>query len=530
MKWTIGAKLNLGVGSIAFLLCVCAATGIWATKAVDQDVDRVVDQTSVQLRCAGHVQYLIADMRAATRLMIIASMQQDAALVHQKTAETEKQLVEINRSLDELEAISPEEIVALSREVRKHMEEWNHHANRVESHSAAFETDQAIAANEAARELGAKAEAAAAAIFEKAVFTLAEDKEDSGRTTKEALTGLISVTAVSLAVICGIFLVVYKMNVSLRQICGEMARGVSQVTAASGQVSSASQSVASGATQQAASLEETTASLQEIESRSASNADMAKQSSSMFKSASSEGAKGRDAMERMLSAIGDIKHSSDETAKIIKTIDEIAFQTNLLALNAAVEAARAGEAGKGFAVVAEEVRNLAQRSAQSAKNTSDLIDGSRKHADNGVTVAREVAEALTTILGAMQDVSGLIESISAGSEDQVRSIEQINQAMAQMNSVTQANASNAEESAAASQEMSAQARELNTAADLLGNMVGAGDLGHREMAATAVAANHPRRGSTHVGVPARRPTPVRGNCDTVTCLDAEDVDWEMERV
>jgi methyl-accepting chemotaxis protein len=165
-------------------------------------------------------------------------------------------------------------------------------------------------------------------------------------------------------------------------------------------------------------------------------------------------------MERMSSTINKIKASSDETAKIVKTIDEIAFQTNLLALNAAVEAARAGDAGKGFAVVAEEVRNLAQRSATAAKNTADLIDESVKNAQGGVEISMEVARILNEIVDGSSKVSDVIAEIAAASDEQSKGIEQVNTAVAQMNTVTQQNAANSEESAAAAEELRGQAEEL----------------------------------------------------------------------
>jgi methyl-accepting chemotaxis protein len=174
----------------------------------------------------------------------------------------------------------------------------------------------------------------------------------------------------------------------------------------------------------------------------------------------------------MSQAIEKIKASSDETAKIIKTIDEIAFQTNLLALNAAVEAARAGEAGMGFAVVADEVRNLAQRSAEAAKNTAYLIEESKANSENGVAVSKEVAVILNDIAQAAKKVKQLVSEVSAASEEQAQGIAQVNMAVTQMDQVTQASAASAEETASASEELSSQAQELNQMVDDLVGIVG----------------------------------------------------------
>jgi methyl-accepting chemotaxis protein len=188
--------------------------------------------------------------------------------------------------------------------------------------------------------------------------------------------------------------------------------------------------------------------------------------------------KSREAMTRMGDAIGKIKGSSDQTAKIIKTIDEIAFQTNLLALNAAVEAARAGDAGKGFAVVAEEVRNLAQRSAEAAKNTAALIEESQQNANNGVAVSNEVGGILAQIVESVQKLSQLIGEVSAASDEQSKGIEQIGTAVTEMDKLTQSNAANAEESASASEELAAQAKELGDMVQVLVGIVkGAGAKG-----------------------------------------------------
>ncbi len=259
---------------------------------------------------------------------------------------------------------------------------------------------------------------------------------------------------------------------ALKRIIDGLTTGSQQTSAAASQVSSASQSLASGTSEQAASIQETSASIEEMSSMTNKNAENAQEASGLASSAQQTAQKGTSAMQRMSAAIDDIKKSSDETAKIIKTIDDIAFQTNLLALNAAVEAARAGEAGKGFAVVAEEVRNLAQRSAEAARSTSEMIEGAVKKADNGVDISREVAEALNEIAEVSTRVNDLVGEIAAASKEQAQGIQQVNTAVSEMDGVTQRNAANAEESASAAEELNAQAEELNNMVAELQIMVG----------------------------------------------------------
>jgi methyl-accepting chemotaxis protein len=263
--------------------------------------------------------------------------------------------------------------------------------------------------------------------------------------------------------ILGLILTIVTRSVvkALSRITGNLGAASDQTTSASGQVASASQSLAQGSSEQAASIEETSSSLEEMSSMTKQNAGNAQQANALMSESSATVSKGQEAMGRLSTAINEIKSSSDETAKIVKTIDEIAFQTNLLALNAAVEAARAGEAGKGFAVVAEEVRNLAQRASEAARNTSELIHGSVENAERGVGVAAETSTAFEEISTSAEKVSGLVAEIAAASNEQAQGIEQVNVAVGQMDGVVQQNAANAEECAAASEELSAQAEELS---------------------------------------------------------------------
>jgi methyl-accepting chemotaxis protein len=277
-----------------------------------------------------------------------------------------------------------------------------------------------------------------------------------------------------------------------------LSASADQVAAAASQVSQSSQSMAEGASEQASSLEETSASLEELASMTRQNADNAGQARTNSDQASSAAESGQVSTRNMgqeltariggmNEAIQKIKASADQTAKILKTIDEIAFQTNLLALNAAVEAARAGEAGKGFAVVAEEVRNLAQRSAEAAKSTAALIEESQRNADNGVKVSAEVSEILkkaveveiaksfASTVDAANKVKQLIGEVAAASGEQAKGVEQINTAVTEMDKVTQSNAANAEETASASEELSAQSRELQDMVNVLIKLVRGSD-------------------------------------------------------
>ena len=257
----------------------------------------------------------------------------------------------------------------------------------------------------------------------------------------------------------------------IKKIIEQLSTGSEQVAAASEQVATSSQLMAEGASEQASSLEEISSSLEEMSSMTKQNAENAANAELTAKESHQLAQEGSEAMNRMNEAIDEIKSSSDETAKIVKTIDEIAFQTNLLALNAAVEAARAGDAGKGFAVVAEEVRNLAQRSAEAARNTSELIEGSQKNADNGVAVTREVLSIFENIGSSIGGLSRLVGEVSAASSEQSQGIEQVNLAVAQMDTITQSNASNAEESSSAAQELSAQSNQLDLMINQLNKIV-----------------------------------------------------------
>ncbi|HRE08374.1 MAG TPA: methyl-accepting chemotaxis protein, partial [Opitutaceae bacterium] len=255
-------------------------------------------------------------------------------------------------------------------------------------------------------------------------------------------------------------LIIRGVNKALNITSELLSQSSLQVAAASGQVSATSQSLAEGASEQAASIEETSSSLQELASMTQRNAETAGRVNELAKQARASADVGVTDMHQMTSAMDAIKASGDEIAKIIKTIDEIAFQTNLLALNAAVEAARAGESGAGFAVVADEVRSLAQRSASASHETAAKIAKAMERSQLGVELSRSVGDSLSTILQRSREVDSLVGEIATAAVEQNQGIQQIATAVSQMDAVVQKNAAGAEETAGAAEELSAQSIEL----------------------------------------------------------------------
>jgi methyl-accepting chemotaxis protein len=283
------------------------------------------------------------------------------------------------------------------------------------------------------------------------------------------LSGLAA--AVALAGIFGYFIIT-GTNKVLTVASHALDEGATQVTAAAGQVSASSQSLAEGASEQAASLEETSSSLEEMASMAKRNSESVHQAKELSSQTRIAADAGTVDMQEMKKAMDAIQISSHDIAKIIKTIDEIAFQTNILALNAAVEAARAGESGAGFAVVADEVRSLAQRSAQSAKETATKIEEAITKSEHGVLISEKVAQALNAIAEKTRKVDSIVTEIATASNEQSQGVHQVNLAIGQMDKVTQSNASSAEETASAAEELNAQAISLKEAVAELSKLVG----------------------------------------------------------
>ncbi len=291
--------------------------------------------------------------------------------------------------------------------------------------------------------------------------------------TTTTLVNIVSAFSIFLGILIAVF-ITRSIAKPVNLVIEGLNEGSDQVTSASGQVASTSQLLAQGSSEQASSLEESSASLEEMATMTKQNADNASEAKNIMGESSRIQDKVNIHMGEMTDAIQEITRSSEETGKILKTIDEIAFQTNLLALNAAVEAARAGEAGAGFAVVADEVRSLAMRSAEAAKNTSVLIDNTIKAVDNGNRITVSTTEAFKENIEISKKVSDLVSEIAAASGEQSKGIDQVNIAVSEMDKVTQQNAASAEEAASASEELNAQAEQVRELVDKLVKIIKGG--------------------------------------------------------
>ncbi|MFT3828859.1 MAG: methyl-accepting chemotaxis protein [Opitutaceae bacterium] len=472
MNWTIGRRIVAGFTAV---LLIAAAVGVFALNRV-QTIDRTTREVTERAMPAI---VLFATIESLVKENYINTTQHLAAEDASRMAAIEKEMTAKSETLTglykEVEALLIEEDAQRNYELIK-PERAAYRDARSKVLSLSREGKKA--------EAQAQLDAQLYPVFQRYTAALQQsirlNREDG---TDAAAESAASISATRLGVPLGTgiaivvgavvaFFITASISRVLRRVSGEVREGAGQVGSAAQQVNSASQSLAQGTSEQAASLEETSASLEEITSMTARNAESAGHAKEIANLTRTTAETGSSDMQAMTSAMDAIKVSSDSIAKIIKTIDEIAFQTNILALNAAVEAARAGEAGAGFAVVAEEVRALAQRCAQAARETTTSIEDSIQKAGHGVAISGKVATSLQQIVEHARKVDELIAEIATASKEQTQGLNQIVTAVSQMDKVTQSLAAGSEETAASAEEMHSQALALENAVNQLDVLVG----------------------------------------------------------
>ena len=495
--WTIGKRLIVGFSAVMAVLLVVGVFAVNSVREIRTHADGIALDALPGLELSGDLLTLVESNTGALLKGVHAETADEIAAVEATFAEQKKQIDE---------------------KLAKYGETIHDAIDRENFNKVASARQHYIDVRNAVMEVRkAKGEAAATAAYRSQaadpikgyVDTLRTLKEWNVKAAEENASGIEeevqkSMLWVPLMVLAGMvigavvaFVIVRSTSGVLSASVAELRSGSDNVTAAATQVAASSQLLSQGSTEQAASLEETSASMEEIASMTTKNAEAATQAATLVQAVAHQVQTSNAALTEMVSSMAAITESSNKVAKIIKTIDEIAFQTNILALNAAVEAARAGEAGMGFAVVADEVRSLAQRSAQAAKDTASLIEESIGRAQHGTQTVEQVATSITAITTSVSEVNTIVADVREASQQQMQGMGQVSQALQQMEKVTQTTAATAEESAAAAEELNAQAETSQQVVQRLSQLVGGGTAPRAVSAPMAVASAAPR-GKTRV--------------------------------
>jgi methyl-accepting chemotaxis protein len=471
---TIGKKLMTAVTAILLSAAALGYVGLSSIGTFKDLFGNTTEQTVRKITLADNIATATANMLSAQRGVIIAALEKDQAETAAQETAYRQAAASIRTSNPKLLAlVKKEESRRLLAEVASLESDWESHHQEILRQAVAGNTAEATRIRkEITAPISGKIAADADRLGVLANQVLLEDQA--------SVTGALNKTEWVMLILVGLVLVVgavvaavvRKTSHDLRVSAREVLSGAEQVAGAASQVTASSQSLAQGSSEQAASLQEISSSSEEISSMARKNGENSRGAADQVTRSQQKFAETNQSLDHMVKAMSEISAQSEKISKIIHVIDEIAFQTNILALNAAVEAARAGEAGMGFAVVADEVRNLAQRSAQAARDTAALIEESVVRSKDGKAKVDHVAAAIQSITQDAAQAKTLVEEVSLGSSEQARGIEQVAKAITQMERVTQQNAASAEESASAAQELNAQSGALKEVAARLSAMVG----------------------------------------------------------
>jgi len=497
-RFHLGTRMAFSAGLLAGLSVLSGAVALDTMGGARNSYESAANRAARVLALVGTLHAAASDMAAGQSAMVLSAYARDAARAAGSRERFERGRSLCERSLADLHALPPDDRAErLQRDADTELAKWMAADAELSHLAAAGDGDGA------ARVLAERIQSPSgnlgklfSEMARQAGETLARDQEAA--TARFAAGRWLALLLIAAVLLTAGATVVHARAAAgtLRRLAGELKAGADRIASASGQVASASQSLAQGASEQASSLQETSASSSEIASIAGRNADNTESVAGLMGQAAQMVNDANQRLEGMVVSMQGIQSSSDKISHIIKAIDEIAFQTNILALNAAVEAARAGEAGMGFAVVADEVRNLAQRSAQAARDTSELIADSIARSAQGAARLNEVVSCFSQITRTSAQVKQLVDEIQVGSQEQERGFQQIGMALGQIEQVNQHAAAGAGQSAAAARELAAAEEGLRAAV-----------AGLEALAGGAPAAARPPGATTEGAVSGRPPAP-----------------------
>jgi methyl-accepting chemotaxis protein len=461
-KWSIGKRVAVTCGVLLSLMLIAGVTGSLGIRRGTSNVELVMSDCVSSLEILAKLKGLIGELRGDAMGSLVPGLENIRAVNLDGIAKLQKSIPEVLDSYEK--TIANDEDRALYNKVRAAAIPYLETCGRV----AALVRAGKLA--DAAPAYGAEGRAQFVALDEAVAAHIAFNTKFGDTVYQDSLAQghwsmMLTWIVIVLAGVGGgglAFAVIRSVNKALNQCAEEIDVSAQQVVSASTQLTATSESLAQGSSEQAASLEETSASSQEIGAMTTRNAENTQRAATLMRQVDEHVIEANQALGEMTTSMSGISSSSNEIAKIIKVIDEIAFQTNILALNAAVEAARAGEAGMSFAVVADEVRNLAQRCAQAAKDTTLLIESSVSNARSGSDKVGRMQTVISSVTQSASQIKTLVDELNEAAMQQSHGVEQISSALNQMEQVTQKTAANAEESASASQQLKAQAESMNS--------------------------------------------------------------------
>ncbi len=471
---TIGKKLRMAIVTMLLVAGGMAVSAVYSINTISRELATSTGLTTEKLALAGNLKAAANIMRTGQRGILLNGFQHDSIGAAATRADYAK------KKASALALVASIEPLLVTEEGRRLI---NQLKSDIERHAASFrqisdlcDSGKLKEAETFYKEQGAPAGAAmertASEMMDQQIRIMRASAEAGHRQVRFAIISLTAIGVLGIITLLVTLFMVAAITKGLSRLSAELSEGAAQVQSASAQVATSSQRLAQEASNGAASIEETSAAAKEVAALARKSAGQAKTAANLMDTVDARVGEGNQTLGQMVESMSAITESSGRISKIIKVIDEIAFQTNILALNAAVEAARAGESGMGFAVVADEVRNLAQRSAQAARDTAALIEDSIAKSNDGGVKLERVAEVIQSITENTGKVKTFIDEVSLASLDEARGVEAISKGVNQMEQSTQDTASFSEQSAAASEQLSAQAETLNHIAEQVGAMVG----------------------------------------------------------